>query len=330
MIRFRGRSLHLREDETVLDCLERSGESVPASCRSGVCQTCLLRATSGEVPPESQQGLTRAQRERGFLLACACRPRGDLDLALGEVQDRFESRVLLVRQLGANVAQLFLEKPAELTFRAGQFLQVVRPADGLTRPYSIASLPGEDSLELHVALHPQGKMSGWLGAAQGQLVALRGPSGECTYHEECRGRPLYLIGTGTGLAPLLGILRDALSRGHEGPIALYHGARNVEGLYLWPQLLELAARHPQLRLEGRVSEAPSSVLPCLRTGRVGIDALPALPELQRAELFLCGNPDLVQAIRRHAYLEGAELARIHADPFVVALPEAGVQTAVGA
>ena len=317
MIRFRGRSLDLYDGESVLECLERSGEQIPSSCRSGVCQSCLMQATSGDVPPESQKGLKPALASRGYLLACACRPTTDLELTHGAPPEAL-SRVLETRRLGPDVFQVLLERPEGFSYDAGQFVQVVRAADGLTRPYSLASLPSEPKLELHVAVRPAGDMSRWLTKASGEPVRLRGPLGECSYRAPSLDASLLLIGTGTGLAPLLGVLRQALARGHRGPIALHHGAASVEGLYQWGELCTLADRHPNLEIQGWVDSEPGPPGPRLRFGRIDRQLLQNYPSIRHAEIYLCGNPALVLNLKKYAYLQGAALDRIYSDPFVTA------------
>lgn len=317
MIRFRGRSLELHDGETVLDCLERSGERVPSSCRSGVCQTCLMQATSGEIPAESQRGLKPSLANRGYLLACACRPTADLELASGGPPE-YPSKVLACDELAPDVVRLFLERPPELSFEAGQFVQLVRPDDGLVRPYSLASLPSEPMLELHIAVRPRGNMSRWLADAVGEVVALRGPLGDCSYQCSDPGKPLLLVGTGTGLAPLLGVLKDALARGHHGPIAVHHGSRTFEGLYQWQLLTELDDAHENLNLTGWIDEPAAIADPRLRMGRIERTVVTQFERIREADIYLCGNPALVAMLKKHAYLQGASLHRIHSDPFVTA------------
>lgn len=307
----------MRDGESVLECLERCGERVPSSCRSGVCQSCLMQATAGDVPPESQKGLKATLVSRGYLLACACRPTSDLDLSDG-TPDEVSSRVLRTRQVAPDVVQVLLEQPEGFSYESGQFVHVVRPADGLTRPYSLASLPSERQLELHVAVRPEGKMSRWLATASGEPVQLRGPLGECSYRAASLDAALLLIGTGTGLAPLLGVLRQALAHGHRGPITLHHGAASLEGLYQWDELCELANRHPNLELQGWIDREPAAPRPRLCVGRIDRQLLQSYAPLRGAEIYLCGNPTLVANLKKYAYLQGVSLDRIHADPFLTA------------
>ena len=156
--------------------------------------------------------------------------------------------------------RVHLRPEGPFDYRAGQYLTLLR-GDGLARSYSLASLPGEEALELHVRLLPGGEMSGWLGtqARPGEAVRIQGPVGECFYVPGQPEQPLLLAGTGTGLAPLYGVVRDALAEGHTGPIWLFHGARERRGLYLVEALRELASRHPNLHyrpsvLAGRLGE----------------------------------------------------------------------------
>lgn len=279
----------------------------------------MLQATSGDVPPESQKGLKSTLVSRGFLLACACRPTSDLELSDG-TPNEVASRVLEIRALGPNVVQVQLQRPEGFSYDAGQFVHIVRPADGLTRPFSLASLPSEPRLELHVAVRPEGNMSRWLAGARGEPVRLRGPLGECSYRAAQRDAALLLIGTGTGLAPLLGVLKQALAAGHHGPIALHHGAESLEGLYQWGELCELAEQHANLELSGWVGVAPPTPEPRLQVGRIDRQLLQNYAPIQHAEIYLCGNPALVANLKKYAYLQGASLDRIHSDPFVTAAP----------
>lgn len=336
-ISFEGKSFELMPDETVLEGIERQGGSLPSFCRRGVCQTCLVKATHGEIPAAAQKGLKDGLRRQSLLLACVCKPTGDLALTRHTSAERFESRVERVELLSADVLRVLLSAPPGLVYEAGQYVQLERPLDGLARPYSIASLPGGEHIELHVALLPDGAMSGWLRDAVGQRVGLRGPFGECFYLPEEPERPLCLAGTGTGLAPLLGVVRAALAAGHRGPIRLFHGSVRRTGLYLWAELERLLARTPQLSLVGSLLEgaepeppesepdAPpsSSVGPRSSDGRCRIQLAP-LDEALLAErqvwaehrVYLCGQQDLVRRLQKKLYLMGVPLARIHTDPFV--------------
>jgi len=311
---FEGRDYELNSGESVLDCLDRHQAGVASFCRNGVCQTCLLRSEEGAVPAAAQQGLKETWKAQGWFLSCMCRPAADMRVTRCEGAGQHVARVLEVHSLSARVLRVRLTRPAGFDYAAGQFIQLSRPADGLMRPYSLASTPDEPFLELHVARLADGRFSGWLAGAQGEEVTLRGPFGECFYVHEPVARPLLLVGTGTGLAPLYGVLRTAIAAGHAAAMRLIHGAADAEGLYLWSALRALAGTHRQLECsasvqDGKVEHGMSS------------EPLQALVRncdlpLADARIYVCGNPDFVRGLRKQLYLAGTPLARIHADPFL--------------
>lgn len=311
----------LAPGERVLDGLLRAGLAVPHGCRAGACQSCLLRATEGKPPAAAQAGLKDTLKAQGFFLACAAELQEDLAVTLAGVTALdVSARIAAVEALATDVARVRIVPETPLPYRPGQFVTVVR-ADGLARSYSLASVPEEDAaLELHVRRLPHGRMSGWLtdSATTGAAVVLRGPAGQCFHVPGSPTQPLLLAGAGTGLAPLLGILRDALRAGHTGPIRLFHGARDPRGLYLVGELRALAARHANLTYRACVLEgAPGDDV---AVGALDHVVFPRGEVLQGTRVYLCGDPDLVLKMRKRAFLAGAALADIHADAFVTAPP----------
>jgi NAD(P)H-flavin reductase/ferredoxin len=318
-IHYRGHPYDLLPGETVLAGLERQGVSVPAFCRTGVCQTCLLRATRGRPPASSQAGIKESWVEQGCFLACQCVPAEALEVEPSDAVGCFAARVAAVEVLSAEVLRVELEAPEGLVYRAGQFLQLEREG-GVTRPYSLASVPGSARLELHVRRYAGGAMSEWLASAAGREVTVRGPFGECFYFDQELDRPLLLAGTGTGLAPLLGVVRAALAAGHRAPIHLYHGSASLEGLYQIEELSRLAAGAPTLRvmcsvLAGAVEGAsrPGCLVQAQPLDRLILDD-PL--DFADCRVYLCGAPDLVARLRQRVYLCGTPRSRIHCDPFV--------------
>jgi NAD(P)H-flavin reductase len=316
-VRYEAQWYPLVAEETVLDGLLRQGIPVPHACKAGVCQSCLMRAESGALPEKAQAGLKETLKARNYFLACSCQPEpgAELVLASGAEELRVPARLESLTLLSDAVLQVRIRPEAPFEHRAGQYLTLLR-ADGLARSYSVASLPEDGTLELHVRLLPGGAMSGWLSteARVGEAVRLQGPAGECFYVPGRPEQPLLLAGTGTGLAPLYGIVRDALAQGHTGPIWLFHGARDRRGLYLVEALRELAERYPNLHyrpsvLEGRLDEG-------VAVGQLDALIRAECPRLQGWRAFLCGNPELVVSLRKRLFLAGLSLKDIHADSFL--------------
>lgn len=320
ILSFQGESYTALEGETVLDCLTRHGVRVPSSCRAGVCQSCLVKAEAGPVPASAQIGIKASRRRQGWLLACQCPALPGLALAPCDDLQEVEARVERVEELTPVVSRIWLRVPGGFHFEPGQFVTLVRPEDGLARPYSIANLPGSGLLELHVTRHVSGRMSRWLTSSAGAAIRVRGPSGECFYTPAQAGRPLLLAGTGTGLAPLLGVVRSALAAGHRGPIRLVHGSLRSSELYARAELDALERQHPTLRVSYSVLEDDLG-LPGIDLRSIERVIFDDAPALGGSSLYFCGDPDLVRALKKQAFLGGASLDRIHSDPFLTALNE---------
>ena len=82
LVSYNDNRYELNEEENVLDCLLRSGQSVPHSCKVGVCQACIMKVVGGEVPARSQHGLKDSYKKQRYFLACQCYPEKDISVQL--------------------------------------------------------------------------------------------------------------------------------------------------------------------------------------------------------------------------------------------------------
>ncbi len=277
-----------------------------------------MRSAAGTVPPRAQAGMKDSWKTRGYFFSCVCVPEENLEIDSADADIRMEALISSLEFLSGDVIRACLTTREPMDFRAGQYVTLIR--NGVARSYSIASLPQAGELELHIRKIPGGQMSGWFhDAAQvGDTVSVVGPSGECFYVSGREDQPLILAGTGTGLAPLYGIVRDALQCRHRGPIHVFHGALNRRGLYLVNELRELARRHPQLQYTPAVlggDEAGDAAV-----GPIDSVILSRIPNLSGWRGFVCGDPGLVQMLKKKLFLAGMASSDIYADAFLPAAP----------
>ncbi len=317
-VRFNNQDYPVKPGESVLDALLRQGVKMEYSCRAGGCQSCLMQALKGTPTPQSQTGLDDAARAQGYFLPCICVPDTDMEIAKpGGESARMESEVLELEMLNPEVLRLRLQRPEGYDYRPGQFLNLYNP-EGVGRAYSIASLREEPFLELHIRHVPNGKVSGWANTRLkvGDRVSISSPSGECCYTPGHPDQPLLMIGTGTGLAPLYGIVRDALAQGHRGEIHLYHGSSVIAGLYMIEEMHALAERVENFHYYPCVGQ--ESVPKGVFAGRESQKALADHGDLTGWRVYLCGHEEMVTTTRKKSFLAGASLNDIYADPFVPA------------
>lgn len=316
LLTFGGRGYALRAGESVLEGLARHGVGLPSACRAGACHSCLLRAEAGDPGEAGREGLKPALRASGYFLACLARPAGDVTVTLADGDIFTPATLLRSEHLAADVLAVWLRPRREVSFRAGQHVTLNR-GGGVIRPYSIANLPAEadrDGMEFHLRVYPQGAMSAWLSAARpGTGLGMGVPAGQCFYLRGDPTAPLLLAGTGTGIAPLLAIARDARAYGHTGPVMIVHGASDADRLYL-------GERSPG----SRAPASGGSVFrwrTCVRSRGEDIVAavvaeFSALADPAAARAYLCGGSDSVTRMRRALFMAGMSLHAIGADEFL--------------
>ena len=301
--------------ETVLDCLLREGVSVTNSCRNGICHSCMLKSKS-KLNAKSQKGLSTAKKEAGYFLSCQQEVDSPLEVFRPDTSTLLtEGKIISQERISDSVVIIKIETLKEFPFKAGQFLNLIRD-DGLCRSYSIASQTGSQQLEFHIRKVPHGEMSSWLYDRDllGQKIKLSEPLGECSLTDNMRDRDLLLIGVGTGLAPLYGVVRDSLAMASMGKIHLLHGGLTIEGLYLVEDLKNLEKQNATFHyypvfLRGQEVEG-------FQKGNI-VELVRAF-EFNKANtiVMVCGDPQLVKSLKQEVFLAGVPSKHIFSDPFI--------------
>jgi ferredoxin-NADP reductase/truncated hemoglobin YjbI len=307
----------LREGESVLDALIRGGANIPFSCCKGSCQICMMQVEQGDPGPEGTKGLRPVAVEAKMFLPCCSRPSNDLSIKEADLSQLFMPMFLAEKeQLSDSIIKLSFELESQITWRPGQFVNIRRD-DGVVRSYSIASILEEDYfLSIHVKRIEGGAMSPWLcdELEIGQTIQAQGPIGTCYYEPANKERNMLLLATGSGLAPIYNICRDALRQGHTGKLVLYHGSSTIDGLYLRDELKALADEHENFEYIACLTKEPNLPENVLR-GRITDHAFKAHPDIPDWLVYICGIPDMVYEARYQAVLAGVSRIDIKADPF---------------
>ncbi|MHA6492711.1 iron-sulfur-binding ferredoxin reductase [Pseudomonas borbori] len=299
--------LNVAPASNLLDALHRAGIAVPYSCRAGSCHACMVRCVRGEPEDAKPEALDLARREQGWRLACQCRVSGDLQIEVFDpLKDGRPAHIEGCDWLSPTVLRLRVRPEQPLRYRVGQHL-VLWTSSGVARPYSLASLPGEDPwLEFHLDCRQPGAFSDVARSFQPgdelRLGDLRG--GALHYDPDWQARPLWLMAAGTGLAPLYGVLREALRENHQGAIRVIHLAHDASAHYFAEPLQALASCHPQVQVELLCAAELTAALAELR-----------LVSRQTIAL-LCGHPDNVETFARRLYLAGLPRSQVFADVFL--------------
>lgn len=235
---------------------------------------------------------------------------------LGEVR----AQVTAVRHLAPDCVTLTLRPNRTWQgFRAGQYVRVSVEIDGVrhTRPYSPAcsALGPAGELELTVREHPQGRVSTFLNrrARPGLVLGLSQADGDFALPDRDRPPALVLISGGTGITPVMSMLRTLCDEHHTGPVTFLHYARSAAHVPYAAELERLAAANPNVTL-ARAYDDPG--VPGELTGLFSGDHLDAVaPRHAQAQTFVCGPPPLMDAVGELHARRGLEHA-LHVERFV--------------
>lgn len=318
-------------EQSLLDAALDASLNLPHSCKGGNCGSCRARLLQGEIyyPNGAPLGLSEAEAAEGFVLMCEARARSDILIETFEITSpeqalikRLPARIERAVPLSHDVMGLHLRLPAAEAFRfeAGQYIDVML-SGGRRRSFSIASPPHDSRLlELHVRRVAGGEFSAPLfdADARSALLNIEGPLGQFTYRPGTA--PMLLVGGGTGLAPLLSILRHVAENGIERDMTLFWGVRSERDLYAHGLLEKLAARSgtpaartARFRYVPVLSE-PSPAWDGAR-GWVHEAVLESLGDLDKYDVYAAGPPAMIAAVRLEFGRHGVAASRLFFDSF---------------
>jgi CDP-4-dehydro-6-deoxyglucose reductase len=333
-------SFDVAPHQSLLDAALDAALNLPHSCKGGNCGACRARLLRGEIyyPNGRPLGLSDAEIAEGYVLMCQARARGDLCIETFEITTpdqtvvkRLPARIERALPLSHDVMGLYLRLPAAETFcfEAGQYIDIILPG-GRRRSFSIVSPPHDSRLlELHVRRVAGGEFSARLfdEDMRSALLTIEGPLGQFAYR--AGSAPMLMIGGGTGIAPLLSMLRHVIENGVERDITLYWGVRSERDLYAQATLAHLVARLDTARATVVGDHSPPargslSYVPVLSEPSVGWRGsrgwvheavLRDIQDLNPYDVYTAGPPAMIEAVRRELANRGVATNRLFFDSF---------------
>ena len=305
-----GHTFTADDKETVLNGALREGYVLPYGCRNGACGTCKGKIIEGSVDYGNPQPslLAEFEKKAGYALFCQATPTSDLIIEareIGGVGDlevrRLPCRVQHIQKAAEDVVVLKLKLPANerLQFLAGQYIDILL-RNGKRRSYSMANPPHDDEfVELHVRNMAQGAFTEYVFGRMKEKDILRfeGPLGTFFLQEDS-DKPMILVASGTGFAPIKSIVEHALEMGIERPITLYWGGRRPQDIYMGELAGQWQRDHDNLTFIPVISDALPEDNWTGRSGFVHRAVMEDFPDMSGYQVYACGAPVVVEAAHR--------------------------------
>lgn len=306
------RFITCQPDQTVADASYRARINIPMDCRDGVCGTCKAFCDSGEFDGGSglPDALSADEERDGYVLTCQLKPRSDLALQIACTSAvaktsaaTFRGTVTGLDRLSATTVALTIQiaDRDKLVFLPGQYVNIAVPGTAESRSYSFSNAPADDALSFLVKITPGGVMSTYLDerAQVGDAISFTGPHGSFFLREAPSsevGAPLLLLAGGTGLAPILAILRTLAAAGSDRPVHLLYGATTDDDVVEIDTIEGLAEAIPGMTWTHCVADRNTTAP---HQGYVTALIEPGHLHGGAAAVYLCGPPPMVDGVRGH-------------------------------
>lgn len=314
------RVIRVQPGANLLKALQDAQMPMSYSCMAGRCNTCRCRVLDGEVLEGSGQEQRPQDGEQGYVLACQTYVTEPCTIEIPEPDEVVvhparivKAAVVGLEDLTHDIKRLVLRPAKPVDFSPGQYVQLQFTPEHV-RPYSMAGLGGDGTFEFHVRLVPDGRVTGYIAhdLKVGDAVKVSGPLGSAYLRRKHHG-PMLCVAGGTGLAPILSILRGSVAQGMANPVHLYFGVRSPRDVYGLHWIEQLKQEYPGLNVHVVVSAGGN---PGVHRCGLVTDAIEQdHGDLSGWRAYLCGSPPMVEAATVLARRRGIAAEHIYADAF---------------
>jgi ferredoxin-NAD(P)+ reductase (naphthalene dioxygenase ferredoxin-specific) len=312
--------IQVQPGANLLEALRGAQVPMSYSCMAGRCGTCRCKVLAGEVLDGGREQQRPLEAGDSYVLACRTYITEPCTIEIPEPDEVVvhparivKATVTAIEDMTHDIKRLLLKPAKPVEFSPGQYVQLQFTPD-YVRPYSMAGLSGDGQFEFHVRLVPDGRVTRYIAGQlkAGESVRVSGPLGSAYLRRKHEG-PMLCVAGGTGLAPILSIIRGAVDARMRNPIHLYFGVRSPRDVYGLEWILELKERHPALAVH--VVTTSGGEPPMHRRGLVTQAIEEDLDDLTGWRAYLCGSPPMVEAATLLVRRKGIPAEHLYADAF---------------
>lgn len=323
------KELTVEGGDTLLSALIEQKIFIPSACGGkGSCGYCKVTVTEGggEILATELGYVTPKEREEGVRLSCQCKVRNDMQIQIPEELfsvKQYDYHVEFIKDVTPTIKHLRLGLPEaeEISFKAGQYVQILAPKykgsdEEVYRAYSIASSPVDTkAVELYIGYVKEGKATTYVHnfLKPSMKLTVVGPYGDFYYHDN--EREMVMVAIGTGMAPIMSILKYMRSNKIDRKVTFFFGARTAEDLFEMDTLAELEKDMPNFKLVACLSRPSEKDNWTGEVGRVTDMLEKYLTDASNSEAYLCGSPVMIDSVIPILESKGMPEEHIYYDKF---------------
>ena len=324
------KDLVVKGGSPLLFSLQDEGIFIPSACGGkGTCAYCKVKVLEGGGPVLATETpyLSAEEQVDRVRLSCQVKIRNDLEIEIPDELFRikeFKVKVQSIVELNPYIKDVILEiiSPDEgIIYKPGQYIQLEIPKYKLSsgpefRAFSMASTPQKTKeVELYVGLVEKGIVSTYIHCylKEGDELVARGPFGEFYYRES--DRDILMIATGTGLAPIMSILRYMQRENIHRKTTLFFGTKLEDDLYCMEELASLETKLSSFTHIPTLSRVSDDSAWKGERGRVTALIEKKVPEGADLDVYICGNPQMVDSCLERLKEKGIPEDQIYFDKF---------------
>jgi len=321
-----GKEISVDEGNTILESALDQGIDFPHGCRTGNCGACKSKIISGdiEMSPYSEFALDEDEEKNGLILACRSVPWSDCEIKILNEEDdnknnleikNLTCQVTNIRKVTKDifVINLKLDDKKYFKFKAGQYAEL-HIGNCKEKYFSMANSPKTKELEFHIKTLDGGEVSNYVknNLKLGEVIKIKGPYGNAYLREKHKG-PIIAVAGGTGLAPILSIIKYSQEIEMKQPTSIYYGAQSEQELYFSEQFNTMSKINKNLNFYPVIIEGSKNKI--LRQGFVTDAIVQDIKDFDGYKAYLAGPPKMVEAAEKILTNKGIRKVDMHSDAF---------------
>jgi Na+-transporting NADH:ubiquinone oxidoreductase subunit F len=295
--------------DSLLSTLNDQDIFIPSACGGkGSCGYCKVKVLSGggQFLATEKGYVTEKEANEGIRLSCQCRVKEDISIQIPEELfnvKQYDYTVTALVDLTDKIKKVNLSLPegCEINYKPGQYIQILTPPyednEEVYRAYSITTPPSsKNAIELFIGYVPDGICTTYIHKhlKVGDKLSVVGPFGDFHYREG--EKDIVLVAIGTGMAPIMSILRYMNEEKIQRKTTFYFGARTRKDLFMIEELEALEKSMFDFKLVPVLSRPTPECNWSCDIGRVTDLIEKYIADGENKEAYLCGNPPMIDAV----------------------------------